>query len=128
VVLHDGALTHFKLCVRQWLGRHYLVRGIGRGREAPVSWLPRSSDINPIHIYLCGSMRNAVCANSVDSREQLWQRVQDAANEIRTTPGCWNASEHMFMPMEDISSSICDKKSFLKSSFPHFTVVRTLCP
>jgi hypothetical protein len=32
-------------------------------------------------------MKYAVCANIADSREQLCQRMHDAANEIRTTPG-----------------------------------------
>jgi hypothetical protein len=36
-------------------------------------------------------MKNAVYANTVDTREQLWQRIQDAANELCTTPGVFES-------------------------------------
>jgi hypothetical protein len=98
--LHDAAPARFRLAVRQWLGRHYPGHWIGRGPEAPALWPPRSPDLNPIDFYKWGCRKNAVYANTVDTRQQLWQRIQDAANEIlsylgaRTRPSlvptsCW---------------------------------------
>jgi hypothetical protein len=87
--LHDGAAAHFSLAVREWLGRHSAGRWIGRVPEEPVSWPPQSPDLNLIGVYSWGSTQNAVYANTVDTREQLWQRIQDAVNEIRTTHGAF---------------------------------------
>jgi hypothetical protein len=66
---------------------YYPGHWIGHDPEASVSWPPRSPDLNPTDFYLAGSMKNVVHANIVDTREKLLQRMQDAANEIRTTPG-----------------------------------------
>jgi hypothetical protein len=90
--------TYFSLTVLEWLSRHCSRRWIGCGPEAPVSWPPRSPDLNPVDFYLWDSMKNAVFANTVDIREKLWQRLQDAANEIRTTVG---AFEHVRTSFRD---------------------------
>jgi hypothetical protein len=78
----------------------YDWRLIGRGPKAPVSWPPRSPDFNPIDFYLWGSTKNAVYTNIIDARQQIWQRIQDASNEIRTTPGVF----------ERVSSIYCDMR------------------
>jgi hypothetical protein len=84
--LHDGAPAHFTLAVWEWLGRHYPGCWIDCGPKDPMLWPPHSPDLNPVDFYLWGSIKNAVYANIVDIREQLWQCIQDAANEIHTTP------------------------------------------
>jgi hypothetical protein len=84
--LHDGAPAHFGRAggvVGQALSR----TSDRSGSEAHVPWPPRSPDLNPIDFYLWGSMKNVAYANTVDTRDQPWQRIQDAANKIRTTPG-----------------------------------------
>jgi hypothetical protein len=99
--LHYGAPALLGLAVREWLGCHYPGRWIGRGPEAPVSWPPRSPDLKPIDCYLWGSMRQAVYANIVDTRQQLRQRIQDAENEIRTTPGVFERVRTSFRHCAD---------------------------
>jgi hypothetical protein len=55
-------------------------------------------------------MKNAVCTSTVDTTQQLWQRIQDAANEIRTIPGVFERVQsrsdivltHVFISMEGI--------------------------
>jgi hypothetical protein len=57
-----------------------------RGPEAPVLWPPRSPDLYPINFYMWGSTTMRF-THTVDTSQQPWQRIQDAANEIRNTPG-----------------------------------------
>jgi hypothetical protein len=51
--LHEGAPARFSLAAREGLGRHSAGRCIGRGPEAPVSWPPRSPDLDSID-FNCG--------------------------------------------------------------------------
>jgi hypothetical protein len=54
-----------------------------------VSWPPRSSDFS-------GGFFIAVYAYSVDTRQQLRQRIQDTTNEIRATPGVFELVRDSF--------------------------------
>jgi hypothetical protein len=78
-----GFYTMMLQHISVWLfGRHYLGRWISRGPYAPVSLPPRPPDLNPIDFYLKDCVKNAVYAKNFDTRQQLWQCIQDAANEI----------------------------------------------
>jgi hypothetical protein len=47
-------------------------------------------------------MKNAVFANIVDTRQQLWQCIQDAGNEIRTTPQMFESVRASFQHSADV--------------------------
>jgi hypothetical protein len=54
------------------------------------SWVVATTVTGPysdIDFHLWSSMKNEVYANIVHTRQQLWQRIQDAANEIRNRAG-----------------------------------------
>jgi hypothetical protein len=79
---HDnatGALAHFSLAVLQWLGRHYPERWCGRGPEAAVV---ATTVIRPLPV---GFHEKCSVRQHCWYRTQLWQRMQDAANETHTT-------------------------------------------
>jgi hypothetical protein len=49
---HDGPSPHYSHEVRQWLFENYPGRWTSRGREAPVFWAARSSDLKPLDFLL----------------------------------------------------------------------------
>lgn len=81
--MHDGAPPHFSRQVRLHLHQQFANRWIGRGDDAPVSWPPRSPDMNPCDFYLWGHMKNLVYAEPIETREQLVVRIENAAERIR---------------------------------------------
>ena len=81
---HDGAPPHFGRQVRSWLNQRYRDRLIGRG--GPVSWPPRSPDLNPLDFYLWGHMKGLVYATEVTTRDELLDRIHEAAAAIHHTP------------------------------------------
>jgi len=81
--MHDGAPPHFSVAVRNYLNQQYPNKWIGRGNDAPVNWPPRSPDLNPLDYFLWGHLKSVVYKTPVDQEEQLWQRIQDAANALR---------------------------------------------
>lgn len=48
--MQDGDPPHFSRQVRDYLNIIYTNQWIGRGE--PTAWPARSSDLNPIHLYL----------------------------------------------------------------------------
>lgn len=77
----DGAPPHFRRDVRNYLDDNYPERWIGRG--GPVGWPARSPDLTPLDFYIWGHMKGLVYAVEILSREQLQQRIMNAADEIR---------------------------------------------
>ncbi|EFA01476.1 hypothetical protein TcasGA2_TC007025 [Tribolium castaneum] len=49
--------------VRQWLQKNCAGRWIGRGNEAPHFWSPRSPDLNPLNLYVWGTIKQEVYKN-----------------------------------------------------------------
>jgi hypothetical protein len=47
----------------------------------------QSPDLNLIDLDLWNSIKSADYESTADTGEQLWQSIQDAANEVCTTPG-----------------------------------------
>jgi len=76
----DGAPAHFARSVRQFLNTHY-PQWIGRGGR--IAWPQRSPDLTPLDFYLWGYMKQKVYAVVIESREQLLDRIDIAAEEIR---------------------------------------------
>lgn len=83
--MHDGAPPHFALPVRDYLNEQFPHRWFGRGSEFP--WPPRSSDFNPLDFSVWSSLKDIVYKERIDSREELRQKIQEAANVIRNNAG-----------------------------------------
>lgn len=82
--LQDGATPHFFLPVREYLNDNFPHRWIGRGSEFP--WPPRSPDLNPLDFSIWSDMKAIVYKERINSREELWQKIQEAANVIKNNP------------------------------------------
>lgn len=81
--MHDGAPPHFSMNVRHYLNHHFPNRWIGRGNDAPVQWAPRSPDLNPLDYFFWGHQKSIVYNTPVNNEEELWQRIQEATNNLR---------------------------------------------
>lgn len=78
---HDGAPAHFSNIVRGFLNANYRRRWIGRG--GPVSWPPRSPDLNPLDFFLWGRMKTLVYETPVENEMDLVARIEAAAAAIQ---------------------------------------------
>ncbi|KAL4092216.1 hypothetical protein QTP88_026754 [Uroleucon formosanum] len=66
--------------IRQFLNAHYpqwIVLG------GTIAWPPRSPDLTLLDFYFWGYMKQKVYAVVIESREQLLDRIDIAAEEIR---------------------------------------------
>ncbi|KAJ8959387.1 hypothetical protein NQ318_022074 [Aromia moschata] len=63
--------------------RVYTHIWIGRGNEAPISWPPRSPDLNPCDFFIWGDLKQKVYCVSIENEEQLWNRIQNAVQELQ---------------------------------------------
>lgn len=86
--MQDGAPPHFSLAVRDHLNETFPHRWTGRGSE--FQWPPRSPDFNPLDFYVWGYMKSMVYAEPINTRDELWNRIQDAANSIRNNPATFS--------------------------------------
>ena len=77
----DGAPAHYGRIVQEWLNHNYPHRWIGR--NGPIAWPPRSPDLTPLDFYLWGHLKDLVYSAEIQTREQLVQRIEDAAIVIR---------------------------------------------
>ncbi|KAJ8949225.1 hypothetical protein NQ318_022737 [Aromia moschata] len=78
----DGCPAHYTLLVRQWLHNHFSGRWIGRGRDCPCPWPPRSPDLTTMDFYVWGRMKSKVYAEPVNDEASLRARILQAAQEI----------------------------------------------
>ena len=83
--MHDGAPAHNSHNVRNYLLRTFHGKLIANG--GTVAWPARSPDLNPLDFFLWGHLKSQVYATPIDREEDLLTRIQDAANDIRNTPG-----------------------------------------
>ncbi|KAJ8953499.1 hypothetical protein NQ318_023620 [Aromia moschata] len=68
--MHDGVPPQF-------------ARIIGRGNDAPISWPPRSPDLNPCDFFIWGDLKQKVYSVSIENEEQLWNRIQNAVQKFQ---------------------------------------------
>lgn len=80
----DGAPPHSSRAVTDWLNVNFNGRWIGR--YGPVSWPPRSPDLNPCDFFLWGFMKQLVYSSAVDNVDDLRSRVASAARHIQDHP------------------------------------------
>lgn len=78
---HDGAPAHISRYVREFLNQQYPRRWIRR--NGPIVWPPRSPDMTPLDFYLWGAMKALVYEVEIETREQLIERINEAAIAIR---------------------------------------------
>lgn len=76
----DGAPAHFALLVRNHLNANY-SSWIGRG--GTIAWPPRSPDLTPLDFFLWGNLKRRVYVNVPNTREELAEKIIQAANELR---------------------------------------------
>lgn len=81
--LQDGAPPHYSNEVREYLCRQYPGRWIGRGRDAPISWPPRSPGLTPMDFCFWGFMKEKVYSVTIEDQQQLRVRIIEAANQFR---------------------------------------------
>lgn len=86
---HDGAPPHYARVVRNYLNQEFPDRWIGRGSET-IQWPPRSPDLTPLDFYLWGTLKSMVYANPVNSREELIQKINEAAQLLKNRPAQLN--------------------------------------
>ncbi|KAJ8933048.1 hypothetical protein NQ318_000728 [Aromia moschata] len=77
----DGAPAHFSRLVRQYLNTTFPDRWIGRGSQMP--WPVRSPDFNPLDFCAWGYMKSLVYEHEINTREELWQKINNAAVPLR---------------------------------------------
>ena len=81
---HDGAPPNFSITVREYLDTQFPNRWIGRG--GPVSWPPRSPDLNPLDYYLWGHVKDLVYATPIEHEAELMPRITAAFDSVRNEP------------------------------------------
>ena len=83
--MHDGAPPHFSRIARQYLNYHFPGKWIGR--NGPITWPPRSPDLNPIDFYFWGHVKNKDYSTPFTNVNEFWERIVATFNAIRNRPG-----------------------------------------
>lgn len=78
---NDGCPAHFRLAVREFLDQTFPNRWIGR--NGPILWPARSPDLTPLDFHVWGRMKDLVYEVEIVNREQLIQRINEAAERLR---------------------------------------------
>lgn len=94
--LHDGAPPHFTRQVRNWLNENFPRHWIGRGQDAPVAWPARSPDLNACDFFLWGHLKDVVYSEPIATIEELENRIREACDEIRNSPGIFRRVQNNF--------------------------------
>jgi hypothetical protein len=79
---HDEVSLHFTSYIEQCLDGRLPDRWIGHG--GPQNLPQLSSDHSPLGVHRWGYMKNVVCKRKVDTRDEILQRIFDAANVLIT--------------------------------------------
>ena len=79
----DGCPAHYRLTVREYLDQNFPNRWIGRG--GPIQWPARSPDLTPLDFHVWGWMKELVYDREIQTRDELIQRIEEAAVTLRQT-------------------------------------------
>lgn len=79
--MQDGAPAHFSVQVRNYLNTIFPHRWIGR--SGPIPWPARSPDLNPLDFCVWGYLKTIVYNETINDRDQLWERILNAADQVR---------------------------------------------
>lgn len=84
-LMHDGAPAHTSLVVRDYLNHSFPGRWIGQG--GPISWPPRSPDLNPADFFLWSHLKTLVYSETpVESEDELLLRIRNSCAQIHDRP------------------------------------------
>ncbi|KAL7307873.1 hypothetical protein TKK_0000191 [Trichogramma kaykai] len=72
----DGCPAHYALAVREHLHPVFPDRWIGR--DGPITWPPRSSDLTPLDFFLWGYIKSIVYKTTPRDVNQCQNRIRDA--------------------------------------------------
>lgn len=78
---HDGCPAHYRRTIRELMDQWFPNRWIGRG--GPIPWPARSPDITPLDFHVWGHMKELVYVTEVPTREELINRIENAAVILR---------------------------------------------
>jgi hypothetical protein len=77
----DGAPCHYSRIVRNHLDEHFPNKWIGRG--GPITWPPRSPDLNPIDFFVWGHYKELVYYKDYSTVEELRTKLGESQRTIR---------------------------------------------
>lgn len=78
---NDGAPRHYARNVREHLNQRLGDKWIGRG--GPITWPPRSPDLNPIDFFVWGYYKELVYSKESRSLEELKRKLNEAERTIK---------------------------------------------
>ncbi|KAJ8933301.1 hypothetical protein NQ318_012258 [Aromia moschata] len=78
-VLTEQLIRPFHIQPVQELLPHDLAARIA----APISWPPRSPDLNTCDFFIWGDLKQKIYSVSIENEEQLWNRTQNAVQELQ---------------------------------------------
>ena len=87
---HDGAPPHYSRRVRDFLNIQYPDRWIGRG--GPITWPPRSPDLNILDFFVWGYVKSLVEYCRDNREDQVREAIVAAFNTI--TPDMAHRATH----------------------------------
>lgn len=64
--MRDGAPPYFTLNIRNHLNENFQNRRIGREKDAPANWQPRSPDLMPMDYFLWGTLKEIAYSRLVN--------------------------------------------------------------
>lgn len=73
---HDGAPAHNSQLAKEAISNRWI------GRGGTILWPPRSPDLNPLDFFLWGHMKNYVYSETVNTIEDLEDRIQEAVASV----------------------------------------------
>lgn len=94
-LMHDGAPAHFSIAVRNFLNENFNGKWIGRG--GPAAWPPRSPDLTPLDFFAWGHLKTMVYSRPVNNIQELRERIENACQIVRETPGIFERVRRSFL-------------------------------
>lgn len=85
---HDGAPPHYAAVARRAVNEMFHDRWIGRlgAFDRGIAWAPRSPDLTPLDFYLWGVIKDFVYAETINTVEELRNRIDLAFARVRANP------------------------------------------
>lgn len=95
VLQNDGAPCHYATQVRNYLNEAYPNRWIGRG--GPISWPPRSPDLNPMDFFIWGYFKEIAYARESGSEQELRQKLTEAERVVKENRAAFRRLKDNFL-------------------------------
>ena len=80
IVFQQDAAPHFAADVRRFLDKTFPGRWIGR--NGPIRWAPRPSDLTPLDFFLWEHLKNVVYLSPCEDLAELKSRIHDEIKSI----------------------------------------------